>query len=60
MTKTTVRGFSLTDLELKIVSQVSVDRRLNNDSAALRQIIFEWAQHNLPDVVQEAQPSQPA
>lgn len=60
MTKTTVKGFSLTDLELKIVSQVSADRRLHNDSAALRQIIVEWAQSNLPEVMQEAQPSQPA
>ncbi len=46
MTKRKTAGYSLTDFERKVISQVSVDRRLYNDSAALRQIIFEWARAN--------------
>ena len=38
------RGYSLTDLEEKIIKRVSSERALFNDSAALRQIIREWAE----------------
>lgn len=37
-----VTAFSLTDQEVEIIKSVSVERRLFNLSAALRQIVNEW------------------
>ena len=39
-----VRGYSLTEVEDRIIKKVSRDRAFFNDSAALRQIIREWAE----------------
>jgi hypothetical protein len=37
-----VRGYSLTRKEVTIIERVSNERKLFNDSAALRQILDEW------------------
>lgn len=39
-----VRGFSLTRFEMAVIEKVSQRRKLFNGSAALRQIIGEWAE----------------
>lgn len=49
-----VRGFSITDVEEKVIKQVSKERALFNDSAALRQIIREWNElRNHPEEIEE-------
>lgn len=36
------KAYTLTDREVAILKQASLDRALYNDSATLRQIICEW------------------
>jgi len=40
--KIVVRGFSLTDKEIKVIERVNRERSLRSMSAALRQILNEW------------------
>jgi len=40
--KIVVRGFSLTDKEIKVIERVNRERSLRSMSAALRQILGEW------------------
>ena len=40
--KIVVRGFSLTDKEIKVIERVNRERSLRSMSAALRQILDEW------------------
>jgi hypothetical protein len=42
--KLIVRGYSLPEQQVEMVKQEGVDRKLYNDSAALRQILDEWAE----------------
>lgn len=48
MTVLKATGFSLTDKEREIIARVSAERDLHNESAALRQIVNEWARLNPP------------